>query len=554
MSMNRRRVLFCIEFLVVLLHIKADSCPQSNTLCAVDPCANKRCSRYPQAVCHICGACEAAFFVDGKRVCNEDSSFSPSQKLIAYWGQDSGQQEKELITYCKSSNYDVIVLAFVTDFFAKKGYPKMYFDRHCPLALNGTNLLDCPAVGDATKLCQRNGKQVIISLGGARGGYNLSSAFRANELANTIWDLFLGGKGKLRPFGDAILDGVDLDIERGSDRGYPAFIRELRLLMNKDITRKYIITGAPQCARPDRWLGRAIHEQGHHFDYLYVQHYNNYCSPRDLSKFIPVWNQWLLEAVHIRKRHGHGPKICLGLPAHKKASSSSTYFMQPLVVNRIFQKYKWNEVFGGFMIWSVGWDEENRKDGDELYSYYLKNIIDGHKWGRPRLSGILRCGASHKADCDARGSAPCCSSNGWCGNSSAHCNCDGCVDFRTYGYKWGPPRLDAPYRCGASHKADCDARGSTPCCSSQGWCGSSIQHCECDGCTDFRKYGQIIPTEPSTTTILPPTTTFKFSSTNATTRITKTPSSKGHRTEPCHLKQLFMAIVLSSLILLDRRI
>ena len=29
------------------------------------------------------------------------------------------------------------------------------------------------------------------------------------------------------------------------------------------------------------------------------------------------------------------------------------------------------------MIWSVGWDEENRKDGDELYSYYLKNIIDG---------------------------------------------------------------------------------------------------------------------------------------------------------------------------------
>ena len=35
-----------------------------------------------------------------------------------------------------------------------------------------------------------------------------------------MWDLFGAGDGKTRPFGDAVIDGFDLDIEGGGATGY----------------------------------------------------------------------------------------------------------------------------------------------------------------------------------------------------------------------------------------------------------------------------------------------------------------------------------------------
>ncbi|KAF4691748.1 hypothetical protein FOZ60_014898 [Perkinsus olseni] len=43
----------------------------------------------------------------------------------------------------------------------------------------------------------------------------------------------------------------------------------------------------------------------------------------------------------------------------------------------------------------------------------------------------LRCGAEFGGrKCDAAGDFPCCSAAGWCGSTSLHCDCDGCVDYR----------------------------------------------------------------------------------------------------------------------------
>ena len=47
-----------------------------------------------------------------------------------------------------------------------------------------------------------------------------------------------------------------------------------------------------------------------------------------------------------------------------------------------------------------------------------------------------RCGPGNLLDdgvtpaqCNPTGVYPCCSPNGWCGNTNAHCNCAGCVDY-----------------------------------------------------------------------------------------------------------------------------
>ena len=51
------------------------------------------------------------------------------------------------------------------------------------------------------------------------------------------------------------MDGVDLDIEIGSHKYYPDFVREMRRLMNTDKSKQYLISAAPQCPFPDKWMG-----------------------------------------------------------------------------------------------------------------------------------------------------------------------------------------------------------------------------------------------------------------------------------------------------------
>eukprot|EP00058_Branchiostoma_floridae_P001425 XP_002586913.1 hypothetical protein BRAFLDRAFT_105135 [Branchiostoma floridae] len=111
---------------------------------------------------------------------------------------------------------------------------------------------------------------------------------------------------------------------------------------------------------------------------------------------------------------------------------------------------------------------------------------------RSKWRSDSRCGSSYPApganpgQCNPNSGTPCCSSGGWCGSSSAHCTCSGCVDYR-------PAKWRSDLRCGSSYPApganpgQCNPNSGTPCCSSGGWCGSSSAHCTCSGCVDYRK-------------------------------------------------------------------
>jgi len=144
----------------------------------------------------------------------------------------------------------------------------------------------------------------------------------------------------------------------------------------------------------------------------------------------------------------------------------------------------------------------------------------------------LRCGAEFPAangqpsECSA--SHPegysCCSNNGWCGNTAEHCDCEDCVDYtdsnecdnRPCGYgickdeeagyscdctgsgavgsHCGIALFRMDLRCGAefgnSHgwSAQCDPNHPKgyACCSPDGYCGNTEEHCTCETCTDYR--------------------------------------------------------------------
>lgn len=71
----------------------------------------------------------------------------------------------------------------------------------------GTNLADCSKIAPDIKYCQKKGKLITLSLGGATGGVGFPSEAKAVEFADTLWNQFFGGKSDIRPFGDADLDG-----------------------------------------------------------------------------------------------------------------------------------------------------------------------------------------------------------------------------------------------------------------------------------------------------------------------------------------------------------
>lgn len=230
----------------------------------------------------------------------------PTNRIVVYWGQDAAGNyiEKNLSYYC-SKDYDVIIMSFMIAFYDQRqpscaipNGPDLNFANHgddcqkynvqypnCPFLLNCTT-----TIGYDIPKCQSMNKKIMLSLGGAVGSYGFTSNSQGTQFANEIWSMFFEGTNSkgIRPFGNSILDGIDLDIEGGSYVGYGSFVTQLRSLMSSSKKKEYIISGAPQCVYPDAYLGpgtgKALTEAGTKFSFLNVQFYNNYCGAK-MAKF-----------------------------------------------------------------------------------------------------------------------------------------------------------------------------------------------------------------------------------------------------------------------------
>lgn len=204
------------------------------------------------------------------------------------------------------------------------------------------------------KACQAKGKSILLSIGGATyedGGYG--SPDEAKGAAQEIWAHFgpvAAGATVDRPFDNAVVDGFDLDFEHPVNN-IGAFAGELRRLMDEAGAGKYLLSGAPQCPKPDKNIGGAL-DGGVAFDFIMVQHYNNYCS---VDKFqegaqtdfnFAQWDDWA--------KHGSANpnvKVLLGLAASKSAAGSG-YAEGPQLAGAIKAAQQFTN-FGGVMLWDM---------------------------------------------------------------------------------------------------------------------------------------------------------------------------------------------------------
>ncbi|CAO3640813.1 unnamed protein product [Cunninghamella echinulata] len=300
-----------------------------------------------------------------------------AHQVVQYWGQNSASKEKgsdaqkPLSYYCQDDTQDILIISFVHIFGMGDSFS---FDistagNKCDGLLPNSLLLNCEnTMEKEIQFCQKRNKKVFLSLGGASGSYGLSSPKEGEKWAKLIWNTFGNGKAKHRPFGKAIVDGFDLDIEAGSIEGYTSFVNTMKKLYATDSSRDYYISGAPQCAFPDAWLGDALNNAW--FDYVFIQFYNNYCGVQSDQFNYDTWDQWTKE-----KSKNKDVQLFVGIPGSPSAAGSG--YIPYNKVKSIYQQLSSLDSFGGFMLWDASQSYTNTEVKPNFAKAVSKLVKDG---------------------------------------------------------------------------------------------------------------------------------------------------------------------------------
>ncbi|KAK8647932.1 hypothetical protein V6N13_121656 [Hibiscus sabdariffa] len=232
--------------------------------------------------------------------------------IAIYWGQNGN--EGTLAETCATGNYNFVNLAFLPT-FGNGQTPRINLAGHCDPYGNG-----CTDLSSDIKSCQAKAS---------------------------------------RPFGDAVLDGIDFDIEGGTNQHWDDLARYLSGYSKRGT--KVYLTAAPQCPFPDAWVGGAL--KPGLFDYVWVQFYNNppcQYAEGDISNLENAWKQWTTDVP--------ATKIFLGLPASPVAAGSGFIPVSDLT-SLVLPAIKGSAKYGGVMLWSKYYDDQSG------YSSAIKNYV-----------------------------------------------------------------------------------------------------------------------------------------------------------------------------------
>ncbi|KAK7343720.1 hypothetical protein VNO77_12702 [Canavalia gladiata] len=261
--------------------------------------------------------------------------------IAIYWGQNGN--EGTLSEACATGLYSYVNIAFLNK-FGNGQTPEINLAGHCNPATNS-----CTKFSAEIKYCQSKGIKVLLSIGGGAGSYSLASPKDARNVSTFLWNTFLGGKSSSRPLGNAVLDGIDFDIELGSTKNWEHLARFLKDYSKEG--KEVYLSAAPQCPIPDRFLGTALNTGL--FDFVWVQFYNNPpCQYVDgnITNLVNSWKRWT-STVPARR-------IFLGLPA-APAAAGSGFIPANVLTSKILPEIKNSRKYGGVMLWSRFYDVQN---------------------------------------------------------------------------------------------------------------------------------------------------------------------------------------------------
>ncbi|GLJ20998.1 hypothetical protein SUGI_0383810 [Cryptomeria japonica] len=262
--------------------------------------------------------------------------------ISIYWGQNGN--EATLADTCSTGNFAFVMISFLTT-FGNGQTPVLNLAGHCDPSSGG-----CKSLSTDISSCQSSGVKVLLSLGGASGSYSIVSADDAQNVATYLWNNYLGGQSDNRPLGDAVLDGIDFDIEATTEH-WDDLAKALSALSTS--SKKVYLSAAPQCPYPDSHLGTAL--QTSLFDYVWIQFYNNgQCeyANGDASNLVNSWNQWTTSVTTVETQG-----FFLGLPA-SSAAAGSGFIPAATLISDVLPQIKTSSKYGGLMLWNKYYDEQ----------------------------------------------------------------------------------------------------------------------------------------------------------------------------------------------------
>ncbi|CAI8589787.1 unnamed protein product [Vicia faba] len=283
---------------------------------------------------------------------------SPSDAGIAiYWGQNLG--DGSLSSTCNTGNYKIVLLAFLNVFGAGRT-PIWNFAGHCG------DWSPCTKLEPEINYCQQKGIKVLLSLGGAIGPYSLSSPNDAKVVGDYLYTNFLSGQ--FGPLGSVTLDGIDFDIEGGSNLYWDDLARHLNNIRQQN--RYFYLSAAPQCFMPDYYLDKAI--KTGLFDYVFVQFYNNppcqyNIATSDATLLLQSWNAWTSLVLP-------NNTVFLGLPASPNAAPSGGYIPPVDLLTKVLPFIKHTPNYGGVMLWDRFNDVGNNYS-NQIKVYLIKSAL-----------------------------------------------------------------------------------------------------------------------------------------------------------------------------------
>ncbi|CAK7238188.1 Chitinase 2 [Sporothrix eucalyptigena] len=323
---------------------------------------------------------------------------SSADNVAVYWGQNSyGQSggpyaQQRLAYYCSGKAYpscrlvlsaahlnldtsiDIIPLAFLTSIADPAAVNFANAEANCT-TFSGTALLSCPQIEQDIETCQSTyGKTILLSIGGSaytQAGF--SSPTTAAAAADGVWAMFgppQVSSSASRPFGNAVVDGFDLDFESAVPNAV-SFASQLRSHMDNATSagaKSFYLSAAPQCPYPDaadgEMLGGAVF-----FDFVMVQFYNN--PPCGLSSYqngsatqssFTVWDNW---ARTVSKNPQ--VRVFLGMPGGETAAGSG--YTAGSTLGPILSALRRFSSFGGVMIWDMSQAYANAGFLGQVVSY-----------------------------------------------------------------------------------------------------------------------------------------------------------------------------------------
>lgn len=151
-------------------------------------------------------------------------------------------------------------------------------------------------------------------------------------------------------------------------------IQKLRSHFDEVPTRKFYISGAPQCQIPDAQLSDAIKNAV--FDYIWVQFYNTpSCAASKYAQGTPGFNfdDWV---TVVKNSANPNARLLVGLPANEAAANPG-FYLSPDEVRPLVSHYMtlYPDTFGGIMLWEATASNKNRI-GNASYADSMKSILN----------------------------------------------------------------------------------------------------------------------------------------------------------------------------------